>query len=80
MHIQHPLYPRIVFACTETHPAIRQMAAQRTPAYESLRQALRERGFASIGYEEDGCLLVNRGGETEMIPYWMARQLTEERV
>ena len=50
----HPRYSRIVFACSETHPAVRPQVEQRRPAYETLRRELRKHGYYASAHEEQG--------------------------
>jgi hypothetical protein len=78
MHYQHPRYPRIVFACDETHPAVKPQAEQRKPAFELLRQELRQHGFHATAFEAQGDFWVDTVGE--FIPFHEARRLIEERI
>jgi hypothetical protein len=78
MHIQHPRYNRIIFDCSDTHPAVKQMAEQRRPAYEALRRELREHGFYATAFEAQGDFWIDAVGE--FVPFWEAKQLIAERV
>jgi hypothetical protein len=77
MEIQHPFYPRIVFVCGDTHPAVRPQAEQRRPAYDALRQALRESGYYAMGREDAGDVWIECLGE--WLPFWQAKELVERR-
>ena len=78
MEIQHPLYPRIVFTCAPTHPAVRPQVEQRRPAYETLRRELRKHGYYASAHEEHGDLWIECLGE--WVPFWQAKELIERRV
>jgi hypothetical protein len=72
----HPRYPRIVFVCGPTHPAVRPQADSRRPAYDALRCELRQHGFHASVHEEHGDMWIEELGEE--IPYYEAKRLTEK--
>jgi hypothetical protein len=78
MEHRHPLYPRVVFVCGDTHPAVRPQAEARRPAYDALRQALRERGYQATVNEERGDVWIEALGE--WLEFYEAKRLTERRV
>jgi hypothetical protein len=78
MEHRHPLYPRIVFTCATTHPAVRPQAEQRRPAYDALRQGLRASGYYATANEEKGDVWIEALGK--WVPFWEAKRLTEERI
>ena len=73
----HPRYPRIVFVTGDTHPAVRPQAEQRRPAYDALRQALREQGYYATAREDKGDVWIEALGEE--LPFYQAAALIEHR-